>query len=623
MKRLVLVLLLVSVSLATLMSPDCDNRVWLYVHESATIEGYNITLLETGTSLTDVKVIIDGGDFNGENATFEHEYTEVGDLLFRVTVYDDSIARMHVSVIRSYDEGEEILFDKCENIAAKVDGQFIVLKVIYPPEDYPDHPRSTEFYVDWDVVTVNDGIKNKQYTGDTHIIEETAFSLSTSVTIKVTPLEIPTVNFGEEFTLHWDGRAAAKLDGEIFRMKPNCPTACFIWGEESNFITVEGEAWPTTTGHSITVTDADDGASPPYTKVVVSELVEMEDNGFELDCIEHPYGLLPTGAFVGFQKAFDDTDRVWVRHGGSYFSRGLGMHEAIDESHNLGDGGWVFLVDTLNVQGSDCEGTLKASKSRYEWGFGEIELEATPELAVSYVGQGRYMVFLVSADDNYATLFVSSSADGELMFPGKNHKLREGDSIELAWNHEKHNLTLLSAEPNKAVIDVAIIGGETPPGDGNQAPVAILTGPETAVVGETVVFSGADSYDPDGEIVSYKFNFADGATDLTVATVSHAYELVNTYHVTLTVTDNNGTVASDTYQIRIAGDPSAIAPPYSPPSPTVAQTPTPEPTPEPTATPEPTPEATPEPSPTATPEPEEQPGFVEGIIGWFFSLFGL
>jgi len=78
----------------------------------------------------------------------------------------------------------------------------------------------------------------------------------------------------------------------------------------------------------------------------------------------------------------------------------------------------------------------------------------------------------------------------------------------------------------------------------NRPPVADLS-TSAAILDkeETVTFNASGSYDPDGIIVSYSWDFGDGTT-ATGITVSHAYSDDGSYSVTLTVTDNDG--ATDT-----------------------------------------------------------------------------
>jgi protocatechuate 3,4-dioxygenase beta subunit len=73
----------------------------------------------------------------------------------------------------------------------------------------------------------------------------------------------------------------------------------------------------------------------------------------------------------------------------------------------------------------------------------------------------------------------------------------------------------------------------------NQVPVANAGNDKSAYVGDVVSFDGSGSYDPDGTIVSYEWNFGDGETDSGVI-VTHEYASEGTYIVNLAVTDNGG-----------------------------------------------------------------------------------
>ena len=71
-----------------------------------------------------------------------------------------------------------------------------------------------------------------------------------------------------------------------------------------------------------------------------------------------------------------------------------------------------------------------------------------------------------------------------------------------------------------------------------------------------VIFDGSGSYDPDGSITRYDWDFGDGNTSGgTGAIASTTYASPGTYTVVLTVTDNDGATASDTCTVTI--DPAA------------------------------------------------------------------
>jgi len=71
-------------------------------------------------------------------------------------------------------------------------------------------------------------------------------------------------------------------------------------------------------------------------------------------------------------------------------------------------------------------------------------------------------------------------------------------------------------------------------------PIASFTySPTLPSVNESVTFDASASYDPDGYIVSYEWDFGDGTNiSETVPTANHAFTMQKTYTVTLTVIDN-------------------------------------------------------------------------------------
>ncbi len=85
----------------------------------------------------------------------------------------------------------------------------------------------------------------------------------------------------------------------------------------------------------------------------------------------------------------------------------------------------------------------------------------------------------------------------------------------------------------------------------NQPPVAAFTASSSpAFVGQSVTLSGVGSYDPDGSVVSWSWNFGDGGT-ASGATPTHAYGAAGTYTITLTVQDNGGAVGSTSHTLAV------------------------------------------------------------------------
>ena len=87
-------------------------------------------------------------------------------------------------------------------------------------------------------------------------------------------------------------------------------------------------------------------------------------------------------------------------------------------------------------------------------------------------------------------------------------------------------------------------------------PVAMITrSPEgNAAVGETITFSST-SFDPDGKITKYSWNFGDGITG-TGVTLNHTYAEAKNYTVSLTVLDDHGISITNTTTITVIDAPN-------------------------------------------------------------------
>ena len=105
----------------------------------------------------------------------------------------------------------------------------------------------------------------------------------------------------------------------------------------------------------------------------------------------------------------------------------------------------------------------------------------------------------------------------------------------------------------------------------NRYPAAVfIYSPDVPFVGEAVTFNASDSYDLDGTIVSYDWDFGDDSTG-TGVTPTHSYSSFGSYKVNLTVTDNDGLVDSQSVWVYVYAAP-AVSFTYSPLTPVVAET---------------------------------------------------
>jgi len=87
----------------------------------------------------------------------------------------------------------------------------------------------------------------------------------------------------------------------------------------------------------------------------------------------------------------------------------------------------------------------------------------------------------------------------------------------------------------------------------NEPPIASFTySPENPVVNQTITFDASSSYDLDGSITNYEWDFGDGnITNTTHEIIKHSYSEAGSYKVTLTVKDDKGAKNSTTKMITV------------------------------------------------------------------------
>jgi glucose/arabinose dehydrogenase len=95
-------------------------------------------------------------------------------------------------------------------------------------------------------------------------------------------------------------------------------------------------------------------------------------------------------------------------------------------------------------------------------------------------------------------------------------------------------------------------------GQANRAPTALATAdPEAGNLPLAVSFDGTGSSDPDGDPLTYEWDFGDGSPTTSGATTSHTYTTQGTFTATLTVRDGRGGVGTDTLRIDAGNNPPA------------------------------------------------------------------
>ncbi|MEP6759359.1 MAG: PQQ-dependent sugar dehydrogenase [Actinomycetota bacterium] len=93
-------------------------------------------------------------------------------------------------------------------------------------------------------------------------------------------------------------------------------------------------------------------------------------------------------------------------------------------------------------------------------------------------------------------------------------------------------------------------------GGANRSPTAVAMADKTSgAVPLAVAFDGRGSSDPDGDPLTYDWNFGDGSAHATGSTASHTYGSAGTYTMTLIVKDGRGGQGSTTLRIDAGNTP--------------------------------------------------------------------
>ncbi len=126
-------------------------------------------------------------------------------------------------------------------------------------------------------------------------------------------------------------------------------------------------------------------------------------------------------------------------------------------------------------------------------------------------------------------------------------------------------LDIAAPNRNAGSPTVSVLLQHDPNAPPNELPVADIGGPYDGTVDVAVQFDGSASSDPDGTIVSYNWDFGDGAIG-TGPTPTNTYTEAGAFDVTLTVTDDAGETdsVSTTVTIVAAANQPPVADPGGP-----------------------------------------------------------
>jgi PKD repeat protein len=167
--------------------------------------------------------------------------------------------------------------------------------------------------------------------------------------------------------------------------------------------------------------------------------------------------------------------------------------------------------------------------------------------------------------------FTTTVTDLTAAFDGSASSDRDGRVASYAWNFgdgaTSSGVTATHAYGTAGTYQVTLTVTDDRGATGTQTSAVTVTPPPANTPphsaftissgGRAVTVDGSASWDSDGTVTSYAWDFGDGAV-ATGATASHVYAADSTYRVTLTVTDDKGATASTTQSVTVAG-PAVLA----------------------------------------------------------------
>jgi hypothetical protein len=317
-----------------------------------------------------------------------------------------------------------------------------------------------------------------------------------------------------------------------------------------------------------------------------------EDGNFDFVMsyyFSHNCGLYLGDGALGFTGpgTDPDTDPFLLKDAAPYLSAGADAADFNNDEHadfviapfpsgqssgetffvNLGDGQGNFT--TLTFEGvKDADGNYVPY---YGVAAADFDKDGNVDIAAAYYD---YLdIYKGSGDGTFAWL---ASYEYDLnVSPLDNYDFNgdgNQDLVAANFGSAGAEVAILLGNGDGSFADPVIYGGGTsgernavsapppPPPELNKEPVAVVDPIYLDVtVGEEIVFDGSASYDDDGQIVSYAWDFGDGniiagiATALSLSRVggntdevapAHIYSDAGKYTVTLKVTDDKGATAS-------------------------------------------------------------------------------
>ena len=243
----------------------------------------------------------------------------------------------------------------------------------------------------------------------------------------------------------------------------------------------------------------------------------------------------------------------------------------------------AYTGDTISYDGSNSSDP-ENQIANYYWSFGDGTSDTGPTVTHSYIDDGWYTVRLTVVDEDSTSSFVetvikvlnrhpvaraeaspsSVKTFEDMTFTGTSSKDDDGSVLWYRWAFGDGTMgygeTVIHAYADDGDYTVTVTvtdddGDEAsstiPVSIENRGPVAEAGPDQTTRTGIPLRFDGRGSYDMDGSIALYHWDFGDGTT-AEGPVLSHAFPTYDTFIVVLTVTDDDGMTATGNLTVTVA-----------------------------------------------------------------------
>ena len=276
---------------------------------------------------------------------------------------------------------------------------------------------------------------------------------------------------------------------------------------------------------------------------------------------------LSAGTFIG-GGSYDHARASTIDSSGNLYVTGYTSSsnypttaDAYDSSHNGYDDVFVSKLDRelSKICACDADGNpeeqFAPGQTIYVWGNGLLA-NTEYNLWIQDEGVTEGKTLNTSEDPSGIQEMNSTDASGTLAVTGIWAINASASPTGDEWDIVADKVGAGEGTYNAAddAIDSADVVGFVTPIKLNQPPIALFTHyPEKPVANETITFNASTSFDPDGTIVNYEWDFDDGnLTNTKKPIITHSYHSEGNYNVTLTVTDNISATNSTSKLIQVS-----------------------------------------------------------------------